>query len=58
MLSVEDISRYAWCLGEQVTDVTIEGGLHDLILSREEVREKVFEVMIAWMSEQISCSNK
>ena len=58
VLSVEDISRYAWCLGEQVTDVTIEGGLHDLILSREEVREKVFEVMITWMSEQIVVANK
>lgn len=52
VLNVEDIARYAWCLGNRVTDVTIEGGLHDLVLSRREVREKVFKVMVEWITEQ------
>ena len=49
VLNVADIRRYAGCLGSCVTSVTIEGGLHDLVLSAAPVREKVLETMTSWL---------
>ena len=57
VLNVADIRRYGWKLGNDVTDVAVEGGLHDLVLSRAEVRERVFKVMIEWMNEHTNQIN-
>lgn len=40
-----------------MTDVAVEGGLHDLVLSRAEVRERVFKVMTEWMNEHTNQIN-
>jgi len=45
VLNVEDIAKYALRLGKRVRRVAIKNGMHDLILSRQEVREEVFRVM-------------
>ncbi len=37
--------RYGARLGDNVTLEEVSGGLHDLVLSRPEVREKVLMVM-------------
>jgi alpha-beta hydrolase superfamily lysophospholipase len=42
VLDVEHIARWAPKLGGQVTTLAVDGGMHDLFLSAEPVREKVF----------------
>lgn len=49
VLDVEDIKRWAPALGPKVTLCEISGGLHDLVLSRYEVREHVFGELFAWL---------
>ena len=49
VLNVNDISRIGRKLGPDVTEDTIKGGLHDLILSAPEVREKVYDDMFDWL---------
>ena len=50
VLNVEHIARYAPGLGTQVTLVQIEGGKHDLTLSRAQARERMFTVLDGWMT--------
>ncbi|NDV45768.1 alpha/beta hydrolase [Paludibacter sp. 221] len=52
VLDVEDIHKYAAYLGNDVTIVTIDDGVHDLVLSRKDVRETVYNVIFSWLSEQ------
>lgn len=49
VLDVADISKYGKKLGSKVTEVTIEDGLHDLVLSRKDVRDKVYAEMFSWL---------
>ncbi len=49
VLDVEDIARYAPCLGENVTQVEIKNGLHDLVLSLPEVRYPLYETIFEWI---------
>lgn len=49
VLDVEQIERWAPALGPDVTTVTIDGALHDLILSPQPVRQRVFAAMDAWL---------
>ena len=50
VLDVEDISKYGKRLGENVTEVTIADGLYDLILSRKDVRDFVYQTVFEWLS--------
>ena len=50
VLNAEDIARWAHRLGRHVTLVRIEGGLHDLVLSAEPVRERVFAELERWIT--------
>ena len=49
VLDVTDISRYGRELGGHVTEVTVKGGLHDLMLSRRGVREPMMEYIFEWL---------
>lgn len=49
VLDVNDIHKYASYLGKDVTTITIEDGLHDLVLSRKDVREKVYTTIFSWL---------
>lgn len=49
VLDVDDIQKYAKVIGKQVTEVEIEDGLHDLVLSKKEVRTKVFKEMTSFI---------
>ena len=51
VLDVEHISKYSGNLGDNVTKLEIENGMHDLVLSRKDVREKVYQEMEKWLSE-------
>jgi alpha-beta hydrolase superfamily lysophospholipase len=49
VLNVGHIVRYAPRLGRDVTIVRIEGGKHDLTLSRPEARERTFTALDGWL---------
>lgn len=49
VLDVADIDRFAECLGHDVTEIRIEDGMHDLVLSAKPVREKVYQELFAWL---------
>lgn len=49
VLNVEDISKIGKELGRQVEEQTIEDGMHDLILSAPEVREKVYQTIFNFL---------
>jgi alpha-beta hydrolase superfamily lysophospholipase len=49
VLDVEHMARWAPRLGSHVTVVRIEGGLHDLALSSQPVRDRVFDEAARWM---------
>ena len=48
VLDWRHMARYARGLGPDVTVLAFPGGLHDLVLSRREVREAVFSQLFAW----------
>ena len=50
VLDVEHIAGHAHRLGPHVTVVRIEGGLHDLLLSPEQVRGKTFTALDHWLA--------
>lgn len=52
ILDVDSISRYGKQLGDDVTEISFKGGLHDLALSRKEIREDMYHTMIDWLSER------
>lgn len=49
ILDVETISYYGTRLGNDVTEVTFQDGLHDLVLSKIIIREQVYETMLSWL---------
>lgn len=53
VLNVDHIRLYALKLGDRVTDVAIEGGLHDLTLSAPKVRREVFDTILFWLGQHI-----
>ncbi len=50
VLDVDDISRYGRQLGPDVTELTVKGGLHDLVLSAPEVRYPLYESIFDFLS--------
>ena len=49
VLDVYDISRYGKRLGPIVTEITVKGGLHDLVLSAPKVRSALYEYIFEWL---------
>ena len=49
VLNVKDISKYGRMLGRNVTEVTVPGGLHDLILSSPAVRNAVYDSIFRFL---------
>lgn len=49
VLDVEDIKQRGAKLGTQVTLLEVENAMHDIFLSKEEVRESAFERMFEWL---------
>ncbi len=52
VLDVDDISRYGRELGILITEITVKGGLHDLVLSRKEVKDALYDYMFGWLDRQ------
>lgn len=51
ILDVADISKYADGIGKNVKKVEIKDGLHDLLLSKKDVRENVYKEMTAFVED-------
>jgi alpha-beta hydrolase superfamily lysophospholipase len=48
VLDWKQVSRWSRTLGREVTALQFPGGLHDLVLSRAEIRDSVFGQLFAW----------
>lgn len=53
ILDVETISLYGRLLGDSVTEVSFEGGLHDLALSKKAIRQQMYNTMLDWLRERL-----
>jgi len=51
VLNVEDMKRYGPRIGNNVTLVEVPGGMHDLFLSAQPVREFALHTTLAWLAE-------
>lgn len=49
VLSVADIKERSACISSEVELIEFEGGVHDLVLSRPEVRQHVLQTMVAFV---------
>ncbi|WP_082587648.1 alpha/beta hydrolase [Nocardioides sp. Soil774] len=49
VLDVEQIRRWASSVGRHVTSVAVEGAIHDVVLSRPEVRAAAYDVIGTWL---------
>ncbi|MFC6152509.1 alpha/beta hydrolase [Nocardioides yefusunii] len=49
VLDVTQIRRWATSLGPHVTSVAIDGAMHDIVLSREPVRDAAMDQIGAWL---------
>lgn len=52
VLNPEAISKAGKRLGDNVTDFTVHDGLHDLVLSRPDVRAVVYTEIFTWLEKQ------
>lgn len=52
ILDVDAISRYGRRLGGDVTEVTFDGGLHDLALSKRAIRTEMYRTVLSWLKER------
>jgi len=52
VLNVDDISSIGRMLGDDVTEVTVIGGLHDLMLSMPDVREQAYNDVFSWLRQK------
>ncbi|WP_158976732.1 alpha/beta hydrolase [Cellulophaga sp. L1A9] len=50
VLNIHHIKKYAHKLQGKVTVTEIKNGLHDLILSKKPIREKVYKVIFDWIN--------
>ena len=50
VLDPADIRRYGCMLGPNVTCLKVNGGLHDLILSRPAVRNPLYRYIFHWLT--------
>ncbi|MFI3316518.1 MAG: alpha/beta hydrolase [Rikenellaceae bacterium] len=51
VLDVADIDKYADNIGQNVTEVVVEGGMHDLVLSSPEVRYALYDLIFEWLED-------
>jgi len=50
VLNWRHIAKWGRTLGTRATVLAFPGGLHDLVLSRQEVRDAVFSALFSWDS--------
>ena len=50
-LDVKDIAKYGKRLGSKDTEIEIQDGMHDLILSKKEAREAAYQAIYNWLKQ-------
>ncbi len=50
VLDVADIAQYAPCVGKNVDQIEVAGGMHDLVLSPAEVRYPLYTTIFDWLN--------
>ncbi len=50
ILDVDAISKHGKNLGRDVTEGCFTGGLHDLALSKKEIRQQMYKTMLEWLN--------
>lgn len=54
VLNVKDIKKYGKRLGSNVSFFEVPNGMHDLVLSRKDVRDKVLSYMVSWAQAKVA----
>ena len=54
VLDWRHIARWSRSLGPDVTVLAFPGGMHDLTLSRPEIREEVFRQLFSWAERAVA----
>jgi alpha-beta hydrolase superfamily lysophospholipase len=54
VLDVEQIRRWASSVGRHVTSIAVEGAIHDVVLSRPEVRATAYDAIGTWLDAWVS----
>lgn len=54
VLDWRDIAKWSRTLGSRVTVLGFPGGVHDLVLSRPQIREEVFRQLFAWAERAVA----
>ncbi len=54
VLDVEQIRRWASSVGRHVTSIAVEGAMHDVVLSRPEVRATAYDTISTWLDAWIA----
>lgn len=52
VLNVDHIAKRGRRLGHDVTEVTVDSGMHDLILSAPAIREKAYQTVFNWLRDR------
>ncbi len=52
VLNVDHIRKFGEKLGPDVTFAEIPGAIHDVFLSRKEVREQAFHELFSWLEKE------
>ena len=58
ILNVDSISKAGRALGPEVTDISITGGVHDLALSRPDVRSLFYSTIFSWLNDTLQCNKE
>lgn len=58
VLNVSDIIRVSHSLGKDITLISVTNGMHDVFLSKFEVREFAFSQMIGWLKKRLIKNEK
>ncbi|MFI3240197.1 MAG: alpha/beta hydrolase [Bacteroidales bacterium] len=53
VLDVEDIVKYGARLGDNITNLEVVDGIHDLVLSRSDVREYFYQEVFKWLNDSV-----
>lgn len=49
VLDVNDIKKYGHRLGNDVSEMTVYGGIHDLMLSNDKIRPQIYNHIFRWL---------
>lgn len=52
VLDVNDIKKYGHRLGNNISEMTVYGGVHDLMLSNDKIRSQIYRHIFKWLDQK------